>query len=63
MLQHWEQTELEQLGTVYKVKKYTEKYYYPAEKIASKEPVEVFRARVPSYVVAKKKKKRRGGRK
>lgn len=59
MLEHWEQTELEQLGTVSKVKKYSEKYYYPVEEIASKEPVEVFRARVLSYIVAKKKKKKR----
>lgn len=58
VLEHWEQTELEQLGTVSKVKKYSEKYYYPVEEIASKEPVEVFRARVLSYVVAKKKRER-----
>lgn len=61
MLEHWEQTELEQLGTVSKVKKYSEKYYYPVEEIASKEPVEVFRARVLSYIVAKKKKKKGEG--
>lgn len=39
VLQHLEQTEGEQLGTISAVRKYSEKRYYPAKEIVSKEPV------------------------
>lgn len=51
----WKQTEGEQLGTTSKVRKYSEKHYYPVKEIVSKEPVEVFQERVIKLHSGKKK--------
>lgn len=51
----WKRTEREQVGTASKVRKYSEKRYYPVKEIVSKEPVEVFQERVIKLHSGKKK--------